>query len=170
MKHGSCFALLALVLAGCAAETSTTTDPAGAPGAPGEPNEPCTTLENVATPVPIVEEAADPPGPTGGAIADGTYVVTRAVRYTKPGGTAGPTTKSVQMTVRIHGQDADSVFDGVGRRARIVVDGAVLRTTSVCPTSAISDAAFSATDTTLSLYLNDSKGTRVYSMSRLRSR
>lgn len=162
------FALLfpiVLGLAGCASETITT----GGASDPEQrdPNEPCSTLVNVAQPVDIVDQAGDPPAPTGGVLVDGTYVVTTAVRYTGAAGTTGPSGKKVQMTVRIKGQDAESNFDNVPRRARIQVDGVNLRTTAVCPSSAIDDAPFSASGNGLTLYLNDSKGTRVYSLTRI---
>lgn len=157
--------LFAFGLAGCASETITT---GGAPDPEQrDPNEPCSTLTNVAQPVEIVNQAGDAPPATGGVIASGTYVVTSAVRYTGAAGQTGPSGQKVQMTVRITGQDAESIFDNVPRRATIHVDGVNLRTTARCPSSAVDDAPFSASGDSLTLYLNDSKGTRVYSLTRI---
>ncbi len=160
--------LLTLGLAGCAAETTQT----GGPGDPAQeqqqdPNAPCSTLVNVAQPVDIVDQAGDPPAPAGGVLVDGTYVVRKAVRYTGAGGSSGPSGKTVQMTIRLTGQDAESIFDNVPRRARVQVDGVNLRTTAICPSSAIDDAPFTASGDSLTLYLHDSKGTRVYSFTRI---
>lgn len=163
-------ALSSASVAACAADTTTTTTPGSNtdPSTPVDPNAPCSTLENVAKPVEILEQASEPPVPTGGALVDGTYVVIGAVRYTGAGGANGPTGKNVQMTVRITGSIAESNFDNVPRKARIQVDGTNLRTTAICPSaSAVDDAPFSVTPSGLSLYLHDSKGTRVYSLTRI---
>lgn len=158
---------LFLGLAACAAETTQTGGSGGPPQEQQDPNAPCSTLVNVAKAVDIVDQAGDPPAPAGGVLVDGTYVVTRAVRYTGAGGSSGPSGKQVQMTVRLKGQDAESIFDNVPRRARVQVDGVNLRTTAICPSSAIDDAPFTASGDTLTLYLHDSKGTRVYSLTRI---
>lgn len=159
-------------LTGCAADT--TTVPAGTtdPSTPSDPNAPpegvCSTLENVAKTVEMLEEAAEPPAPVGGTPVDGTYVVTRAVIYTGAGGSSGPSGRNIQMTVRITGNVAESNFDNVPRRAKIEVDGTNLRTTAICPSSkATDDAPFSVTPNGISLYLHDSKGTRVYFLTRI---
>ncbi|MBS2020133.1 MAG: hypothetical protein JST00_45155 [Deltaproteobacteria bacterium] len=163
------FTLALVAAAGCASETSAPAPSTGIdPNAPYDPSQPCSTLENVAKPVEMVDEAAEPPPAKGGVLSDGTYVVTRAVRYTRAGGAAGPTQVNVRMTVRITGSVAESNFDDGPRRARIAVDGTMLRSTNVCPSaSAAEDVPFSAGLDGLTLYLNDKRGTRVYSLTRI---
>ena len=127
----------------------------------------CNALANVAEDVSIVASPTAPPPADGGVIADGVYVVRVATLHTGVGGAAGDTGKTVKMTVKVSGAQVESVFDGVTRSATIVVDGATLRTTSTCPSQGTDDVAFSATPTTLSLYLVDNAGTRVYSLEKL---
>jgi hypothetical protein len=145
------------------------------PAADGGPDSPdrdagrpqCNALVNVAEDVPIVAAASEPPPAAGGAIADGVYVVRVATLYTGPGGAAGDTGKRVKMTLKVAGAQVESVFDGVTRSAVIAVDGETLRSTSTCPSAGTDDVAFSATATTLALYLIDNAGTRVYSLEKL---
>lgn len=155
-------------LTGCAADT--TTVPAGSsetadPTAPTDGT--CSTLRNVAKPVEILEQAGEPPPATGGTIVDGTYVAIRAVRFTGSNAASGSTGKNLQMTIRITGSIVESIFDDVPRRARVQIEGTTLRTTVICPSTASDDVAFVAGPNELSLYLKDSKGTRVYFFTRI---
>lgn len=128
----------------------------------GKPS--CNSLVNVAADVPIIAAPSAPPPATGGAIADGTYVVTRATVYTGIGGAAGPTGKSVKMTVTVAGANVESVFDGVTRSATIAMAGTMLESTTTCPGTGTDELPYSATSTSLTLVLIDTAGTRVYSL------
>jgi len=155
-------------LTGCAADT--TTVPAGSsetadPTAPTDGS--CSNLQNVAKPVEIVEQAGEPLPATGGTVVDGTYVAVRAVRYTGTNPASASTGKNLQMTIRITGSIAESIFDNVPRRARIQLEGTTMRSTVICPSTASDDVAFVAGPNELSLYLKDSKGTRVYFFTRI---
>jgi len=126
----------------------------------------CNALVNLGTDVPILTEAAVPPPAMGGAIADGTYVVTSATLYTGPNGASGPSGKSVRMTVAIAGMRGDSVLDDMNRSATFVIAGTKLKSTATCPGTGTDEVDYSATPESLTLYLIDSKGTRVYFLGR----
>ncbi len=136
-----------------------------APAAPGDGSS-CAALPNVAPEVPIVAVASAPPAAGGGPIANGTYDATTATLFTGPGGTSGPTGKHLQMTVRIDGGSATTAVDGVTSEAAITLDGTNLHSDSICPSKQAYDTAYTATPTTLSIYVVDSKGTRVYSLTK----
>jgi hypothetical protein len=127
----------------------------------------CNALVNVASDVAVLAQPSAPPPAKAGAIADGTYVLTSATLYTGPGGAAGPTGETLKMTLAIDGSDGQSVFDGVTRSTKLEIVGDKLRSTSTCPGTGTDEIAYSATATTLALYLLDSKGTRVYSLERM---
>src|SRR5262245_27990911 len=68
----------------------------------------CNALVNVAPQVTLVAEASDPPTALGGAIADGTYVLTSATVYTGAAGASGPTLQKIQMTIAVAGTHLES--------------------------------------------------------------
>jgi hypothetical protein len=121
----------------------------------------CNALVNVASEVPIVREATLPPPPAGGAITDGTYVVTRATLHTGPNGATGPH-GSVKMTVAIAGTKGESVFDGVTRSMHFTIVGNEMHATNICPSQGTDTVGFTARPDSLTIYLLDSAGTRVY--------
>lgn len=127
----------------------------------------CSALVNVAPEVQIVAESSDPPPATGGAIADGTYVARNATIYTGAGGTSGPTGSTLQMTVAIAGSLSETVTNGVASSSKMTTSGNQLTYETTCPAERVSHVEYSATPTSLTIHLVDSKGTRVYSLERL---
>jgi hypothetical protein len=83
---------LLVCIAACGGSDAAPAPDAAVPDAEVFDAAPCNTIEDVAT-ADVVEVglAEDPPTPTGGAIADGTYVITNAVYYTGAGGQTGET-------------------------------------------------------------------------------
>jgi hypothetical protein len=160
-----------LLLCSLSAFACSVTAPSGdvtesaAPATPDDGST-CAALPNVATEVPLIAVPSAPPAAGGGPIANGTYVATTATLFTGSGGTSGPTGKHVQMTVLIDGAHATTVFDAVTREATITRDGTNLHADSICPSKDTDDTAYTATPTTLSIYIVDSKGTRVYSLTK----
>jgi len=155
---------LALLVALAACGGTDDADPAGPAAA--DPTTPgvCNTLANVATTVPILAVASDPPPARGGSFSDGTYVATGATLYTGAGGATGPTGRTLTMTVRVAGTRLESIFDAVPRTAVITgIQGTSVQTTGVCPNTKADSVSFTADGATLALYLIDSSGTRVYS-------
>jgi hypothetical protein len=129
----------------------------------------CNALENVATDVPVVAQPATAPPPEGGALASGTYVLTSAVEYTGPGGMSGATSKSMRMTIRIHanGSDAETVFEGVNRTATLTTSGTTLRAATICPGTSTDENGYTATPTTLTVYIQRTSSVLVYVLSKL---
>jgi hypothetical protein len=88
----------------------------------GDPNAPpCNDVEQQGREVDLVGSPAPPPTAAGGAIADGTYVLTSSVLYTK---NSSPGAKLVGMgrtTILVQGPTSQLVQTGV--------DGSVRRTT-----------------------------------------
>ncbi len=115
---------------------------------------PCNTIANDAPVVNTTEIAADPPAPQGGTIADGTYWATALDIYTGPTGPAGVTGTS-QMTTLIQGETVQIVSSGQPTRRTVTLTTADASFTSVdtCPDSQMSQGAYTATTTTLTIFL-----------------
>jgi hypothetical protein len=69
----------------------------------------CTSIALLGSLVPGTFMASAPPAATGGAIADGTYVLTGYRIYTGAGGLTGPTGQSIRTTMRLAGGAYESV-------------------------------------------------------------
>lgn len=148
--------LLVVVVAGC----SSSTDPTDATTPPTKEGA-CNGLTNVGERVTITNADTTPPLATGGTITDGTYVLTKATVHTGAGGEVGATSETREMTVRVAGGKAESVFDGVNRSATIETNGTTLHTSGTCPSSSEEHQPFSATPTTFSIHSSRAKGTLV---------
>jgi hypothetical protein len=132
-----------------AAFVDATFDDAGTDAGP-----PCNTIANDAPVVNTTEIAAEPPAPQGGTIADGTYWATALDIYTGPTGPAGVTGTS-QMTTLIQGDTVQIVSSGQPTRRTVTLTTADASFTSVdtCPDSQMSQGAYTATPTTLTIFL-----------------
>jgi hypothetical protein len=75
----------------------------------------CNTLTQIATPVQPQQVAEALPAPTGGAIPDGTYVITAITVYTGVGGATGPITDPQALTSVNTGGVAQTVFTVTGQ-------------------------------------------------------
>jgi hypothetical protein len=130
------------------------TDAAALDDAGIDAGPPCNTIANDAPVVNTTEVAADPPTPQGGTIADGTYWQTALDIYTGPTGPAGVTGTS-QMTALIQGETAQLVSSGQPTRRTVTLATADASFTSVdtCPDSQMSQGAYTATPTTLTIFL-----------------
>jgi hypothetical protein len=111
--------MLVTLLAGCGGSSSTpdalVPDAAVPDAAPAADAGPCNTITNVATDVPQMAVAEAAPTPSGGTIADGTYVVTASTIYTGAGGQAGATGAISHATSINTGGHYDYIDSGGGQ-------------------------------------------------------
>lgn len=103
----------------------------------------------------IVAKPEPAPEPTGGAVRDGTYVLTTAVLYTGPGGASGPTPQKAGLTIRMAGGVAEIVTDGGESRATATyaVAGTTLSTHQTCPAPRDQTVGFTAQAEALVIFL-----------------
>jgi hypothetical protein len=115
-------AVAALGLVACHGTTSYVSGVGLATVTSADPNAPvCNDLEQQGREVDLVGSPGNPPAPAGGTIADGTYVLTSSVLYTK---NSSPGAKLVGMgrtTMRVEGPTSQLV--------QTRVDGSIRRTT-----------------------------------------
>jgi hypothetical protein len=152
--------------AGDAEGDATTVPPPGADSAHGDSAaSACNTLANTAHAITTQQVASDPPAPTGGAIADGTYVLTSATIYTGPGGPVGPGGPA-QTTLRITGATVEvaNAGDPPTRSITLVTSGTAFTSTDTCPDTTVVRGSYSATATTFAVQLDggtDDAGARM---------
>ena len=115
----------------------------------------CNTLANTAKPVTVQQLAEDPPAPLGGTIADGTYDLTGVAIYTGPDGPSGPT-GTAQTTIEITGSTVEVANTGTPptRTTSLSTSGTTFTSTDTCPDSVVSTGGFTATSTSLSIFLD----------------
>ncbi len=115
----------------------------------------CNAIANGAPVVNITQVAMDPPTPQGGTIVDGTYWATAVEIYTGPSGPTGVTSTS-QMTTLITGTTVQIVSDGQPARRTVTLTTAAdagFVSVDTCPDSNSSQGAYTATPTTLTIFL-----------------
>jgi hypothetical protein len=137
-----------------AAAEGSTADAAALEDAMADAEAPCNTIANGAPVVDVVQIAADPPTPQGGAIADGTYWQTAASIYTGPSGPAGASGTS-QLTALVQGPTVQLVSDGQPMRRTVMLTtaDAGFTSTDTCPQPQSSQGGYTATPTTLTFFL-----------------
>lgn len=154
MKSFLYSSLLSLSLLACGGTDPTTTSASASPSEPAA----CNALANVAEIITVDAVAAEPPLPTGGKVEDGMYVATKAVVYTGAAGRSGPTSQTLRLTTRITGTAAESILDGVARSSTLTTSGTTLTTTSTCPEQSVVQYGYSATATSLVVFIPSGAG------------
>jgi hypothetical protein len=143
----------------------------GAPDAapPADAAVACNTVPNGGATVTLVRVPQAPPAPTGGTIADGTYVLTSLVQYTGPGGASGPTSMMVRMSMRIGGGRLDLVQNTGSGDQTLTYDLAtmpamnLLTITPTCPSAGPPQPSlYSASPTELRAYGNGQTSSPLY--------
>lgn len=119
----------------------------------------CNTLVNGGPDVPIMNVATDPPAPTGGAIADGTYVVTAVQAYTGAGGAAGPTGATYKAGGKISGGTYENIQSDSGQpkdnatTGTFTLNGSAIDIEQSCPIpQTVAINKFSADSTSFTLF------------------
>jgi hypothetical protein len=138
--------------AGDAGQTNRDGDAGQKDAAPDAPVV-CNGPEDLATPVSIEEVPSAPPVPEGGVIADGTYVLTSAKKYTGPGGAAGPTGKTTSLTIRFAGTSADVFREGRARSSTYSLAGTQITNVQTCPCPATDTVGYTATPETFTAFI-----------------
>jgi len=115
------------------------------------------------------------PTPSGGTIANGTYVLTELVAFTGPGGATGPGASGLHETLAIQGGTIEGVSVEIGvasskrgsrESSTFQVAGASLSKTLTCRNGAAltvgaTDVGYDATPTQLTLYAGSGRRTYV---------
>jgi hypothetical protein len=166
-----------LAASGCGGNA--TTDGSIAPTAPPgstarndsglAPDGACNALTQMGAPVAIEAVPAAPPQPRGGALADGSYVVTRATLYTGVGGAAGATSNSIAVTIRIANGVVETFAEGMARSATFEATGAMLTTTDTCPDHDVvkKQSGYTASGATIDAFVVEGAKTLVETFTRL---
>jgi hypothetical protein len=127
----------------------------------------CNQLSQIGLAVTATCATGAPPAALGGAIVDGTYVLTGTVLY---GVCALPdlaeTLVVSQGTVESLATSADGTATRRSLTYVIPAAGTVLTETQTCPSRVIASVRFSATPTTLTIYLTNALTTRVSTFTR----
>jgi hypothetical protein len=115
----------------------------------------CNTLVDSAQPVTIAQVAMDPPAPSGGTIADGTYELTGAIVYTGPNGPSG-TSGMAQETIAVSGSTVQVVSNGTPARRTVTLatQSTSFTATDTCPDSSVTMGSYSVTGSTLLIFLD----------------
>ncbi|MCA9620483.1 MAG: hypothetical protein KC731_15785 [Myxococcales bacterium] len=145
----------------------------GGDGGAGGEMMTCADQDNAAAVVEAVYVAEDMPMPLGGKIREGTYHLTEQLRYTGPGGMAGPAGAMWHETVIWSATEVRSVldaYDGMGeRRLTFAYDlGAgtgTITMTVICPSPLnVPWTSYTATDTQMTLYAEGVKTAWIYTL------
>jgi hypothetical protein len=113
----------------------------------------CTSLALDPRSVTLEDVAATAPGPKGGVVHDGTYVLTSAVRYVGPGGSAGPTSTVYRMTLRVTGNVVERVDMDGATTATLTTSGAILTAKDTCPDDTTEEVGFTADDASVVAFI-----------------
>ncbi len=115
----------------------------------------CNALVNSAQAVTIQQVAMDPPSPTGGTIADGTYDLTAVAIYTGPNGPSGPSGTS-QTTIAIAGDTIQVVGNGQPERRTVTLAtmGSTFTATDTCPDTKVTMGSYSFAGSALVIFLD----------------
>ncbi len=128
---------------------------------------PCGFGANVGSDVDVQQMASTAPTPTGGTIADGTYVLTSGTLYTGAGGATGPLGLTLKQTWHFAGTayshvsyDNSSMTETRQGGTYMVIAGTFdLHLLQSCPDADVQADQYTATTTTLTLYSTDASGT-----------
>jgi hypothetical protein len=166
--------VVAVAVAALAACGSSSTAPdagppdAGADASAADAGDNCNELAPLGGPV-AATCAPDAPTPaTGGTIADGTYVLTQSLFF----GTCSSSTLDETLlvsggTVQSVAVDANGVVIRKSVTTTVAGSGTALVEAQTCPPGLIVTVGFSATPTTLTIYLVNALGTRVSIFTRM---
>ncbi len=131
----------------------------------------CEAMTNDATPITAVDMIASAaPAPTGGTIQDGTYHLTGLTLFVGTTGTAGQIPLTLAGTARVQGNVVDQALDGTGfdgkaiserTRETIATTGTSVTYTMTCPASKTRSGTYSATSTSMTLFLVNDLGQTV---------
>jgi|GEM_PF-4339697 len=161
-RHLSFALVLAALATACADEDASDASRGASPTepAPAEGGA-CNALVQPAEAVPVVAEPSEAPPATGGALANGTYVLRASTLYTRAGGAAGPTGAEGRMVIAVNGSVIDTVRDGERRRGTFTIDGNTLEIKTTCPAGGSDETEYSATPNEIRVYVRRSNGTLV---------
>jgi hypothetical protein len=122
---------------------------------PAEAATACNMLTNSASVITFSQVNQNPPTPQGGTIVDGTYAMTDASIYTGPNGPSGPSGMS-QTTIQITGSTIQVASNGqpTTRTVTLATSGTSLTATDTCPDSKVTQGSYTATSTTLLIFLD----------------
>jgi hypothetical protein len=133
----------------------------------GAGDGPCNALAQLGAAVVPACDAGSPPAATGGALVDGTYVLTEshffgACSQTQLAQTLVVSQGTVQSIATAAGSVIqDSVTFTIGAGATTLVE------TETCPAHVVTSVPFTATPTTLTIFLSNALATRVSTFTRL---
>jgi hypothetical protein len=115
----------------------------------------CNALADTAQPVTVQQLAMDPPMPSGGTIADGSYELTGVDIYTGPNGPSGPSGMA-QDTIAITGSTVQIVGSGTPERRTVTLatQGSAFTATDTCPDSNVTTGGYSVTAPGLLIFLD----------------
>ena len=123
----------------------------------------CNSLVNSAPSVSGTMVAAAPPVPVGGAIIDGSYVLSALTSYTGPGGSTGSLTDGISTLLVISGTTMQQVGSINGQELRytttISTSGTTISTVDTCPAPSTSQHGYTASATELRIYNTSSSQT-----------
>jgi hypothetical protein len=144
--------LLVLLAGGCGGSTSTMTPDLSMPPVDLMPG-PCNRVPLPAATITIQQGTGNPPGPTGGSIVDGTYLLTQAIDYSVGDALIGQSTAGEMIVANgtIQSVSSDPKGGTVRVNATYTIMGTSLQQTGTCGFSDSFSQGVSATDTTLTL-------------------
>jgi hypothetical protein len=126
----------------------------------------CNELAQLATSIATVCDAGTPPMPSGGIIAEGTYVLVESRVF----GTCTPSV--LAETLLISGGTVQSLATGgdgqlVRKSLGYALTGTTMAQIETCPTDLMNQASFSATANTLTIFLSNLVSTHVSTFARM---
>lgn len=132
-------------------------------GIPDGSTQACNALADDGPTVTPTAVASAGPSPAGGAITDGTYVLSTVTLYTGPGGSTIAPNGTFSGVIQISGSRMLQVGAINGAEQRYVstftTSGTSISTTDTCPTPKSATLSFSATATGLRIYDSTIGGT-----------
>ena len=143
-----------------AADTAGTLDGATGDAAPGDGM--CNPLTQLGAPVTAVCDSGAPPAATGGAIADGTYVLTESHFFGAcSNGVLTETVVVSNGTVQSITTEPDGTTQAKTVTYTLGQNPTTLVETQTCPSRITTTVRFDATPTTLTIFLTTALATRV---------
>ena len=168
LSAGGCRSSMAIADAVADAGDAVGDDTAGDVPAFDAGDNDCNQLSQVGLPVTASCAAGAPPVASGGTILDGTYVLTGTVLF---GACALPDLSETlvisQGTVASLATSADGTVTRKSLTYQIPQPGTLLVETQTCPSRLVANIQYSATPTTLTIYLSNALTTRVSTFTRL---
>ncbi len=141
------------------------------------PSGTCEAMANAEAPITAIDMVASAaPPPTGGAIQDGTYRLSALTLYVGASGTAGAIPITLKGIARVQGSVVDNALEGtdgegqpISERTRetFTTTGPSVTYTMTCPAVKTRTGTYSASSTSMTLYLvNDTGQTVGYTYTR----